>query len=408
MKIPFTRYDLSLKKRSITVKQTDGSEVPLAEWIQTRNAIMGGSSTPILENIYTTIATEFAKADFKHVKIKDGRIYEVSSALNYLVSKRPNPYQSKFDFMFTMAYQLHRFGNAFAHIIRDEMGRCIRIDAINAQDYQMGETLYELSDGRIYIKLKETKTGNIRPVRYDNVIHLRLNPNNIFNGEANSGIGNSSMIVKLFDKSLNSLLDELDSSGNVYGVISIGGASGNGWNNSLASDENKISKQREIIERIKATKGNILVLDAGESFQSLAHPFSTASKEQIETYMQYLYEFNSINQKVVNGTATYKDMEVMFNRTIAPRLEQLILEMNYKVFSEQARAKGNEIMYYRNPFEYVPIDVAIDCAYKGAMDTTTNERRRMIYKLPDIEGGDVLMSNKNFETVSNGKGNENE
>lgn len=176
----------------------------------------------------------------------------------------------------------------------------------------------------------------------------------------------------------------------------------------MASDENKISKQREIIERIKATKGNILVLDAGESFQSLAHPFSTASKEQIETYMQYLYEFNSINQKVVNGTATYKEMEVMFNRTIAPRLEQLILEMNYKVFSEQARAKGNEIMYYRNPFEYVPIDVAIDCAYKGAMDTTTNERRRMIYKLPDIEGGDVLMSNKNFETVNSGKEKENE
>ncbi len=34
------------------------------------------------------------------------------------------------------------------------------------------------------------------------------------------------------------------------------------------------------------------------------------------------------------------------------------------------------------------------------MDTTTNERRRMIYKLPPVENGDVLMINKNFEPLT--------
>ncbi len=34
------------------------------------------------------------------------------------------------------------------------------------------------------------------------------------------------------------------------------------------------------------------------------------------------------------------------------------------------------------------------------MDTTTNERRRMIYKLPPVENGDILMTNKNFEPVA--------
>ena len=397
MRIPFTNYEI--KKRGISVDAGNGTNVPLAEWIKTRNAIMGGQTTPILENIYTTIATEFAKIDLKHVKYKDGNMSEVNSRLNYLISERPNPYQTKFDFLFTVAYQLFKYGNFYGHISRDRDGRCIGIEPLDANDYIMGQTLYEVNGNSIYVKLKVRESGEIRPIPYENIVHLRFNPNNIFNGDANTCLNGKSPIVKLFDKSLNSLLAELEENGNVYGVVTIGQANGDWASKAMASDSAKISKQHEIVERIKSTKGNILVLDAGESWQSIAHPFSTTSREQIDAYMQYLYEFNSINQKVVNGTATYKEMEVMFNRTIAPRIEQLVLELNYKLFSEQAKSKGNKIMYYRNPFEYVPVDVAIDCAYKGAMDTTTNERRRMIYKLPNIDGGDKLMYNKNFDKV---------
>ena len=116
MRIPFTNYEI--KKRGISVDAGNGTNVPLAEWIKTRNAIMGGQTTPILENIYTTIATEFAKIDLKHVKYKDGNMSEVNSRLNYLISERPNPYQTKFDFLFTVAYQLFKYGNFYGHISR--------------------------------------------------------------------------------------------------------------------------------------------------------------------------------------------------------------------------------------------------------------------------------------------------
>jgi hypothetical protein len=110
-------------------------------------------------------------------------------------------------------------------------------------------------------------------------------------------------------------------------------------------------------------------------------------------------QFYGVNKKVIDGTASADAMEVFFYKTIAPRVEQLVSEMSYKIFSRTAITQGHKIAFYRNPFEYVPVNVAIDIAYKGAMDTTTNERRKMIYKLPPIEGGDILMSNKNFETV---------
>ena len=160
-----------------------------------------------------------------------------------------------------------------------------------------------------------------------------------------------------------------------------------------------MSKQQEIIERIKSTKGGILVLDAGEEWQSLSSPFSTTSSEEIDRYIDMLLQFNGISKKVVNGEATSEQMEVFFNKTIVPRIEQFISEINYKVFTKTARSQGHRIEYYRNPFEYLPIDKAIDVAYKSIQDTTTNERRRMIYKMPPIEGGDVLLTNKNFTPI---------
>ena len=161
-----------------------------------------------------------------------------------------------------------------------------------------------------------------------------------------------------------------------------------------------MSKQQEIIERIKSTKGGILVLDAGEEWQSLSSPFSTTSSEEIDRYIDMLLQFNGISKKVVNGEATTEQMEVFFNKTIVPRIEQFISEINYKVFTKTARSQGHRIEYYRNPFEYLPIDKAIDVAYKSIQDLTTNERRRWIYKAPPIEGGDVLFSNKNFMPIS--------
>ena len=74
--------------------------------------------------------------------------------------------------------------------------------------------------------------------------------------------------------------------------------------------------------------------------------------------------------------------------------------MNYKIFNKTSITQGHRIEFFRNPFEYVSTEKAIDIAYKGAMDTTTNERRRMIYKLPPIDEGDILMVNKNFEPLS--------
>lgn len=398
IRVPFTDLDIHISRRGLNYVK-NGQLVGYSEWL-------GGAvytrTSPIMESVYRTIALEFAKIDLQHVTIKDGAYtLNRNSKLNYIISERPNPLQSKFDFMFTMMYQLARYGNAVAYLYRDKNGQVTSIEPINVADYEFGNG-YDLGDGMVLMKYKNTVSGMIELVDYRNVIHIRANPNNIFYGDLFSD--SPQIFVDLVDAGLQSLIKELRENGTVRGIIQIGGAA-TGYARGvatrvLAGQEEKITKQEEIIDRIKKTKGGILVLDAGEEWKTLGNPFSTTSTADINKYIDLLYQFNGINGKVVDGTANADHMEVFFQKTIRPRVEQFVSELNYKIFSRTALTQGNRIEYYRNPFEYIPIDRAIDVAYKAHGDLTTNELRTMVYKLPPIEGGDELMYNKNFDSVA--------
>lgn len=395
IKIPFSKRSLNISRRGITWLDERGTPVSYRNWV---GKALFTPTTPIIEEVYSTIANEFAKIDLLHIIEKDNDYRRLNDDLNYIVSERPNYFQSSFDFKFTMMYQLLKYGNAIAFIHRDERGRAISIDPINVFDYEFGGG-FLIEDDWIWYKLRNIKTKQIELVDYRNFIHLRLNPNNIFYGDIFGGITYTKVITDIIDKKLGNAIRELDENGSVRGVITIGRASSGFANATLLNDEDKKKKQEEIINRIKATDGGILVLDAGEEWQSLSSPFETASSEDIDKYIKMLLQFNGINEKVVNGTATEEEMEVFYSKTIVPRIEQFISELNYKIFSKTSLTQGHRIEYFRNPFEYVSVAKAIDIAYKGSMDTTTNERRRMIYKLPPIDNGDLLMVNKNFEPL---------
>ena len=399
--IPFTQYDVHVSKRGLNFVR-NGQLVGFTDWL---NGAVYTETSPIMEMVYSTIASEAAKVDYKHVTMKEGSYtINYNSNLNYLISERPNKLQTKFDFMYTMFYQLFKYGNAIAFLHRDRRGNVTSIEPINVADYVMGNG-YQIDEDQILLKFKNGKTNTMELVDYRDVIHLRLNPNDIFYGDLYSGFDNSKVMIDLIDAGLSSMIRELKENGTVRGIITIGGAA-TGYARGvatrvLAGQEEKVTKQEEIIERIKKTKGGILVLDAGEDWKSLGNPFETTSTSEINKYIDLLLEFNGINGKVIDGTATSEHMEVFFQKTVRPRIEQFVSEANYKIFTPTSLTRGNRIEYYRNPFEYVPIQDLMDVLYKAKADLTTNEIRAWAYKLPAIEGGDELLYNKNFDSIYN-------
>lgn len=398
--LPFKR-ELHITKRGISFVK-NGVLESFSDW---HNGISYNTSTPILEQVYFTVANEFAKLDLQHVIATHDKFQHVHDDLEYLVAERPNKYQTKYDFLFVMAYQMYKFGNAIAYLERDSRGHVIGIYPQNVSTLAFGKGYKTDDEGTIWYEVKHLDSSKVELVRADNIIHLRFNPNNIFYGDT-CVLDNADALIKVVNKSFNSLLAKLDENGTIKGIVKMGSSAQGFANMALGSQESKENKQNEINERIKKAKG-ILVLDSGEEWQTLSTPFEAISSADIDKYIDLILQIYGINKKIVDGSATYEEMEVFYSSRIAPIMERFIQEANYKIFDVNSLTRGHRIEYYRNPFEYIPIDKAIDIAYKGIQDTTTNERRRLIYKLAPIEGGDVMVTNKNFELLGKEKDEQN-
>ena len=173
--VPLTNYTVNITKRGFNFVK-NGQLVSFTDWLGNAKFV---TSTPIMEEIYSTIANEFAKLDLGHVIFKDGKYRKLDDDLDYIVRERPNQFMTAFDFKFIMIYQLLKYGNAIAFINRDKKGNVISIDPVDVLDFEFGSG-FQIADDLIVYKYKDKKTKNILLVDYRNLIHLRLNPNNIF------------------------------------------------------------------------------------------------------------------------------------------------------------------------------------------------------------------------------------
>lgn len=359
------------------------------------------SNSEVLEVIYQTIANEFSKIDFfcKQIQEVDGeKKYNnlENSNINNVLKLRPNRNISAHDFKYIMAYQLVKYGTALAIVHRNDKNEVVGLEPINVDSYFFGNG-YETNSGYLFLKVKDKKTGEISLINYDDCLHLRLNANDVFNGEKSS-INDEFAITRIIDMQLNTLFDEMASNGSIKGVLKMTtGLISGGINGVLEAEETKREQQKILSERLaQAEQTGVFVIDDGEEWHSFDNGFKKLDSAQLDNMFKYLYAFKGINEKVINGTASYEEMEVFFNKTIMPIIEQMLDEMNYKMLSQTARTQGKIIKYKRDPMEYMSIDKAMNLMYNLGMYYTKNEVREKLGE-EELEGGDVLLENLNFK-----------
>ena len=71
-----------------------------------------------------------------------------------------------------------------------------------------------------------------------------------------------------------------------------------------------------------------------------------------------------VTEAVINGTADEATMLNYYNRTIEPMLGAIAEAMRRSFLTKTARAQYQTIVYFRDPFKYVPIASMADLADK--------------------------------------------
>lgn len=100
----------------------------------------------------------------------------------------------------------------------------------------------------------------------------------------------------------------------------------------------------------------------------------------------------------MNGTANDTVMTNYENRTIEPLVAAVVDELKRKFLTEEARAKGESVMYFRDPFKLAPVSMVSEMADKFTRNEimTSNEFRQVIGMKPSKDPKADRLENSNI------------
>ncbi|PIM65918.1 phage portal protein, partial [Streptomyces sp. JV178] len=119
-----------------------------------------------------------------------------------------------------------------------------------------------------------------------------------------------------------------------------------------------------------------------------------------------LYSQLGLTEEVMNGTADEKAMINYFNRTIKPIVQSITEAMKRSFLTKTARTQGQSIVYFRNPFDLVPMEQVAEVADKFTRNEilSANEIRQGIGFKPSRDPKADQLVNSNMPQADTGVG----
>jgi hypothetical protein len=149
-------------------------------------------------------------------------------------------------------------------------------------------------------------------------------------------------------------------------------------------------RRKDIEFQLTGSQYGIAYADATEKITQLNRPIENNLLEQVKMLTEQLYVQLGLTPEIMNGTADEKSMRNYFARTIEPILDSIVESMRRSFLTKTARTQGQSIMYFKDPFKFVPIGGEggiADIADKFSRNeiTSSNEIRQAIGMKPSQE-----------------------
>src|SRR3954464_6061364 len=176
---------------------------------------------------------------------------------------------------------------------------------------------------------------------------------------------------------------------------------------SEAQREKADQRRKDIEFQLKGSQYGIAYTDGTEKIVQLNRAVENNLLPQIQELKTQLYGELGLTPEVMNGTADEKVMLNYYARTIEPLLDSIVESMIRVFLTKTARTQGQSIMYFRDPFKFVPIGGEggiADIADKFSRNeiTSSNEIRQAIGMKPRPEPKADALINANMPQADTG------
>ena len=342
------------------------------------NDIVGAIADAIAKNV-GKLQPQVIRKDEKGLTVKNDYLARI-------LTLRPCPEMSTYDFLYRIASDLVYTSNSFSVIFYNEdFTRVTSIQPITTKSYR----IFEDDRHNVLFRFCWDYDGETYTVPYQNVIHIKARYNK------KRFLGTSP------DIELKRSLDLVETSGEMIKNIVNHSNSLSGYlkYSNLADDKELKEKAKEFQESYMnaSNAGGVAALDSAYEFHEISTKTTPLPTAQITFLRDNVYRYYGVNEKVLTSTLSDQEWISFYENVIEPIAIQLGYEFTFKLLTPREIGYGNKIEFTANLLQYATLQtrdtIGGNMFDRGAM--TINEYRALMY-YPPTEDGDVRMVSLNY------------
>lgn len=348
-----------------------------------------GNERSIVTSVYNRIALDVSAVDIRHVRLDESGKYlcDMNSGLNSCLTLEANSDQTGRAFMQDVVMSMLDEG-------------CIAIVPVETErdPWQTIPTnIYSMRTGKIVdwypqhvrVNVYNERSGNKEDILLPkSAVAIVENPFYAVMNEPNSTLQRLLRKLTLLDG-----VDEATNSGKLDLIVQLPYVI-----RSEARKKQAEERRKEIEDQLAGSKYGIAYTDGTERVTQLNRAVENQLMPQIQYLTSMLYSQLGITQAILDDTADDRTMLNYNNRTVKPILDAIADEMRRKFLTKTARAQGQSIKYFRDPFELVPVANVAEIADKFTRNEimTSNEIRQAIGMKPSNDPKADKLVNSNI------------
>lgn len=336
-----------------------------------RSRLTYSSERSIISSIYTRLGIDVSAIDIRHVRLdKEGRYVEdIYSSLQDCLTVEANLDQGARQFRQDIAMTLFDKGVVAIVPVETDIDPAVST-SYTIKSLRVGE-IVGWHPEHVRVSLYDERNGERKEVTVPKrMTAIVENPLYSVMNEPNSTLQRLIRKLNLLDS-----VDEQSSSGKLDMIIQLPYVI-----KSEARRQQAEQRRKDIEFQLKGSQYGIAYTDGTEKITQLNRPVENNLLKQIEYLTGMLYAQLGLTEEVMNGTADEKAMLNYFSRTIEPIVQAIAEAMKRTFLTKTARTQKQSIMYFRDPFKLVPMEVIAEISDKFSRNEilSANEIRQGI------------------------------
>lgn len=316
------------------------------------------------------------------------------------VLKRPNPYQTQYDFIYKVAALYFATNNAYIWPEYDQEGTLINLWPINC----VSAKLYE-KDG-IEVLRFQLRHNHFFTVPYSQIIHLRNHymKNDIF-GDSNHAF---SSIAELMDAQQQGIKGGIKNSALIRGILK---AAQTMKEEDIVAARNRFVKDNFAVEN----SGGVLFVDGKFDYTNIESKPYIVDADSMKFTQNAAFTYYGVNEDFLQNKFDSNGYEAVYEGRLEPWAIQFMQGLTDGLFTERMRSFGNQINANMAKLKYQSLSTVtnmISVTRELGLFTRDEYREMLGYEPlgPERGGDEIMIAVNNYDSsdsVNNQEGDEN-